>query len=443
MSDPLTAISPVDGRYAKVTQPLAEYFSEYGLIKYRFRVETNYFVALLDILPQLQHFRNHPNVAILLRRAQELSLDDAQRVKTIEDKINHDVKSVEEFMRELLVDYPNEREFIHFALTSFDTDGMARPWMLRDAHTKVMMPLFTEVLETLEELQNWNFPMLARTHGQPASPTILGKEMMVFVERIKAQRIPLEIIPWSAKFGGANGNLNAHHVAYPQIDWRDFADKFVDSLGLVRTQVTTQIEPYDNLAAYCQAWMRINTILIGFARDMWTYIMLEYMKQKPKDDEVGSSTMPHKVNPIDFENAEGNLGYANAILDHFANKLPISRLQRDLTDSTVIRNMGVPLAHMMIAFKSLLKGIKKIGVNELKINEDLENNWAVISEAIQTILRRECYPNAYDVLKKLTRTGEKITQKSLHDFIDTLEVSDDVKIELKEITPWNYTGITV
>ncbi len=450
----LFAISPIDGRYRKITAPLADYFSEFALIGYRFKVEAYYFIALLEILPQLQHFKNHPNVNILRKRTQNFSPNDAKRVKIIEEKINHDVKSVEDFMRELLFDFPEEREFLHFALTSFDTDGMARPWLLKDAHYNVVMPLFNKAIDSMRQLQNWNFPMLARTHGQPASPTIFGKEMKVFVERIDVQRIPLDAIPWSAKFGGATGNFNAHHVAYPEIDWRQFADKFVSSLGhtsaqasilpdLVRTQTTTQIEHYDNFAAYCQAWIRINNILINFARDIWNYTMLEYIKQKPKSGEVGSSTMPHKINPIDFENAEGNLGLANAILDHFVNKLPISRLQRDLTDSTVIRNVGVPLAHMMVAFHSLAKGIGKLEVNEQKINEDLGNNWAVIAEAIQTILRRERFPNSYDTLKELTRTGEKITKKTLHKFINSLDIDKSVKTELMAITPWNYTGITV
>jgi len=445
MVDSLYAVSPIDGRYASQTDCLTIYFSEYALIKHRFKVEAEYVIALIDILPQLERFKNHDiNIIEFLRtRAEVFNISDAKRVKEIEKVTNHDVKSVEVFMRELLHDYPKEREFIHFALTSFDTDGMARPLMLKHSHEKIMLPLLINVLTSLEEaVQKWDhIPMLAHTHGQPASPTFVGKEIKVFVERIKGQMNQLQSIPSSAKLGGATGNLNAHYVAYPDINWHKFADKFVEGLGLARTQVTTQIEPNDNLAAYCHAWVRINNILIDFVCDMWTYIMLEYFKQIPKAGEVGSSTMPNKINPLDFENAEGNLGFANAMLEHFAEKLTKSRLQRDLSDSTVVRNMGVPLAHMVIAFNSILKGMKKTEVNTMKIDEDLENNWAVISEAIQTILRREAYPNAYDVLKKLTRTGEKITKETLHAFIDSLDVSDPIKAELKAITPWNYTGV--
>ncbi len=439
----LSAVSPVDGRYANTTASLREYFSEFALIKYRFAIEATYFIALVDRLPQLAHFRDYSAISELRKRIPLFSLDNAQCVKDIEKEINHDVKSVENYMRDLLVDYPEEREFIHFALTSFDTDGMARPLMLKDAHINVIKPLLMDVLVSLDAMaKKWHtLPMLAHTHGQPASPTTLGKEINVFIQRLNNQIVLLDAIPWSAKFGGATGNLNAHYVAYPDIDWHAFADSFITSLGLVRTKVTTQIEPYDNLAAYCHALMRINTILIDFVRDIWTYIMLEYLKQKPKLGEVGSSTMPHKVNPIDFENAEGNLGFANAMLDHFAAKLPISRLQRDLSDSTVIRNMGVPLAHMMIAFNAILKGNSKIDVNSAAIDADLGENWAVLAEPIQIVLRREKYPNAYEALKKLTRTGQKVSLEQLHAFIESLDIRPEVKEELKCLTPWNYIGV--
>ncbi|MEI8009197.1 MAG: adenylosuccinate lyase [bacterium] len=441
----LTAISPVDGRYGKQTELLSPFFSEFGLIHYRFIVEAKYLIALVGILPELKQIKDTSIIDSLQREMAIFSLDDAQQVKTIEETTNHDVKSVEVFMRDLLHGYPKELEFIHFALTSFDTDGMARPLMLKHAHEQVIVPLFMNVLHSLEvAAQQWqHVVMLARTHGQPASPTYMGKEIMVFVERLKGQIKQFETIPWSAKLGGATGNLNAHYVAYPNIDWHTFSTEFVASLELVRTPLTTQIEPNDNLAAYCHNWVRINNILIDFVRDIWGYIMLEYLKQKPKSGEVGSSTMPHKVNPIDFENAEGNLGFANAMLEHFASKLTISRFQRDLSDSTVVRNVGVPLAHDIISFNSILKGMKKIEINLKKINQDLDDNWAVISEAIQTILRREGYPNPYDALKELTRTGEKITKDSLHMFIDLLDVRDPVKLELKEITPWNYTGVVL
>ncbi len=443
MVNNLTAISPIDGRYGKQTELLSPFFSEFGLIHYRFIVEAKYLIALIDILPELEQVKGTPLVESLQRKIAIFCLDDAQQVKTIEETTNHDVKSVEVFMRDFLHEYPKELEFIHFALTSFDTDGMARPLMLKHAHEQVILPLFMNVLHSLEvAAQQWqHVVMLARTHGQPASPTYMGKEIMVFVERLKGQLKQFDTIPWSAKLGGATGNLNAHYVAYPNIDWHTFSTEFVASLELVRTPLTTQIEPNDNLAAYCHNWVRINNILIDFVRDIWGYIMLEYLKQKPKSGEVGSSTMPHKVNPIDFENAEGNLGFANAMFEHFASKLTISRFQRDLSDSTVVRNMGVPLAHDIISFNSILKGMKKIEINLKKINQDLDDNWAVIAEAIQTILRREGYPNPYDALKELTRTGEKITKDSLHTFIDSLDVRDPVKLELKEITPWNYTGV--
>lgn len=439
----LTAISPVDGRYREKTEKLADYFSEFALIKYRFFAEMEYFVALVEKLPQIKHLKDSQLIHDLRKKFENFDLSDAESVKEIEAVINHDVKSVENFMRNLLYEYPKEREFIHFALTSFDTDGMARPLMLKDAHHNVMMGPLRFLYNCLVDLSTeWkDIPMLARTHGQPASPTKLGKELFVFVDRLREQMDYLNNVVHSAKLGGATGNFNAHYVAYPDIRWDHFADEFVEKLSLSRSQVTTQIEPYDHLAAYCHAWMRINTILIDFCRDVWMYIMMEQLKQKPKDGEVGSSTMPHKVNPIDFENAEGNLGFANAIFAYLADKLPISRLQRDLSDSTVIRNMGVPLAHTLIALQAIHKGLGKISPNIEKINADLDNNWAVIAEAIQTVLRREGYPGSYDALKELTRTGEKITKNTLHSFIDTLDVSNLVKLELKDITPWNYTGV--
>ncbi|MBU0627020.1 adenylosuccinate lyase [Patescibacteria group bacterium] len=439
----LTAISPIDGRYREKVHELDMYFSEFALIRYRFLIEAEYFIALVEKLPQIKHLKENQLILDLRKRIEEFDLSDAESVKKIEGKINHDVKSVENFMRELLHEYPKEREFVHFALTSFDTDGMARPLMLKDAHHHVMMAPLRNVVNHLMKLsESWgNIPFLARTHGQPASPTKLGKEMFVFVDRLNVQMKYLNDVLHTAKLGGATGNFNAHYVAYPGIRWDHFADEFVEKLCLYRSQVTTQIEPYDNVAAYCHAWMRINTILIDLCRDMWGYIMLEQIKQKPKDGEVGSSTMPHKINPIDFENAEGNFGMANALFAHFADKLPISRLQRDLSDSTVIRNMGVPLAHTLIALKAIMKAFGKVAPNIEKINADLDNNWAVISEAIQTILRREGYLSSYDVLKELTRTGEKITKEALHVFIDLLKVDDSIKDELKAITPWNYTGI--
>lgn len=441
----LTAVSPIDGRYRKQTESLDEYFSEFALIKYRFMIEVLYFIELTRILPQLNHFKDHQVLNDLLTRVVSFNEQDALRVKEIESKTNHDVKSVEIFMRELMVDYPEEREFIHFGLTSFDVDGMARPLMLKEAHDKIILPALQEVKLCLMHLyHDWNgIVLLARTHGQPASPTRLGKEMYVFEERFDSQLNYLRNVIHSAKFGGATGNFNAHHVAYPDINWKSFAHDFVQKLGLIRTSTTTQIEPYDNVATYCNTMKQINTILIDFCRDMWTYIMLEEIKQKPKDGEFGSSAMPHKVNPIDFENAEGNLGFANAIFTHLADKLPISRLQRDLSDSTVIRNMGVPLAHTLIALKAIKKGLGKVTPNTDKINANLSDNWAVIAEAIQTILRREGFPSSYDTLKELTRTGEKITEDALHKFIETLDVNDEVKTELKALTPWNYTGIDI
>jgi adenylosuccinate lyase len=443
----LNAISPVDGRYRKATDPLADYFSEAALIKYRVRIEAEYFIALCDIpLPQLKGFDK--NLYEPLRAVyQNFSLKDAQQVKDIEKITNHDVKAVEYFLRDKFDEIglaEAYKEFIHFALTSQDINNTAIPLSLKDAWRHVAEPLLDQVLDALtKKARTWkNVPMLARTHGQPASPTTLGKEIYVFADRLNKQNALLKTVPFSAKFGGATGNFNAHHVAYPETDWNTFANHLVnDILGLDRSQVTTQIEHYDNLAAFFDNLKRINTILIDLNRDMWAYISAEYFKQKIKAGEVGSSVMPHKVNPIDFENSEGNLGIANAIFEHLSAKLPISRLQRDLTDSTVTRNIGVPLAHMMISLKSLLKGLDKLILNEDALREDLRRHWAVVTEGIQTILRREGYPNPYDALKALTRTHSQVSQQTIADFINTLSVSDKVKAELLNITPENYTGI--
>ena len=442
----LKAISPVDGRYRKTTEPLAKYFSEEAIIYYRILVEVEYFIALCELpLPQLKKFN-----AILYPKLRSLYLefnqDDAIRVKMIEKETNHDVKSIEYFLKEKFEDLhiSQYKEFIHFGLTSQDINNTAFPLALKDAFIEIYKPLLDEILIALRsKSKEWKKnPMLAHTHGQPASPTTMGKEIHVFVERLEKQISLLETIPSSAKFGGATGNFNAHHVAYPKINWIGFADRFVkDKLGLERLQTTTQIEHYDNLAAFFDNLKRINTILVDLVRDFWTYISMEYLGQKVKKGEVGSSTMPHKVNPIDFENAEGNLGIANALFEHFSGKLPISRLQRDLTDSTVIRNIGVPLAHSLIAFNSIRKGLEKVILNEEKLINDLNANRAVISEAIQTILRRENYPQPYEALKSLTRGNQHIDQKSLLKFIDGLKVSTKVKDELKKITPENYTGI--
>ncbi len=445
-SHSLNNISPVDGRYRRQTKELANYFSEYALFRYRVFVEVEYFFSLCEIpLPQLEKFPKSKYSA-LKNIYKKFSLDDAKKIKKIEKKTNHDVKAVEYFIKEKmkkngLADYV---EFIHFGLTSQDINNTSIPLLLKDANEHIVFPLMNETLIKLKKLSSsWqNIPMLAHTHGQPASPTRLGKEIFVFVERIEKQLDLLKQIPYSAKFSGATGNFNAHHIAYPDIVWKKFADKFVnEKLGLSRSQTTTQIEHYDNLAAMCDAFKRINTILIDLNRDMWTYISTEYFKQKIKEGEVGSSAMPHKVNPIDFENSEGNLGVANAIFEHFSAKLPISRLQRDLTDSTVLRNIGVPFAHTVIALKSLLKGLEKILVNEKKISDDLEKNWAVVAEAIQTILRREGYPKPYETLKNLTRINSVITQKSIFEFVDSLHISEEIKAELKKISPKNYTGI--
>lgn len=444
--DPLWAISPVDGRYRKQTEELAAYFSEAALIRYRLLVETEYFIALCKLpLPQLKQV--DPAVFPKLRETiyENFSASDAARVKEIEKTTNHDVKAVEYILKEKFdsLGLETSKEFVHFGLTSQDINNTATPLLLKEAYEKVLRPQLNEVIAVLENLaKEWaSVPMLAHTHGQPASPTRLGKEIEVFVSRLKEQLRLLELVPFSAKFGGATGNFNAHHVAYPAIDWKSFGDTFVASLGLKRSHPTTQIEHYDNLAAFFDGLKRINTILIDFSRDTWQYIAMNYFRQKTKAGEIGSSAMPHKVNPIDFENAEGNFGMANAIFEHLSAKLPISRLQRDLTDSTVLRNVGVPFAHTLIALKSLQKGLGKLILNEAALDRDLEENWAVVAEAIQTILRREGYPKPYEALKDLTRGNASITKESMQAFIETLNVSDAVKAELRKISPQNYTGI--
>lgn len=442
----LTAISPIDGRYRGKCKELAHYFSEFALIRYRVLVEIEYFIALCDLpLPQLADFdkSNYEHLRDIYRT---FSSDDALRVKEIEKTTNHDVKAVEYFIKEKMDDMSlgNSREFVHFGLTSQDINNTATPYTLRDASNNVYYPLLQEVVTMLTALANeWtDIPLLAHTHGQPASPTRLGKEIMVFVERLKKQITLVERIPCPAKFGGATGNFNAHFVAYPQIDWVQFANRFVnDTLGLDRSQTTTQIEHYDNIAAIFDGYKRINNILIDLCRDLWTYISMEYFKQKIKAGEIGSSAMPHKVNPIDFENAEGNLGMANALFEHLSSKLPISRMQRDLTDSTVLRNIGVPMGHTMIALRSIIGGLGKLIINEDAIRADLERNWAVVAEGIQTILRREDYPNPYEALKQLTRTNKAITKDDITLFIAGLNVSERVKAELRAITPQTYTGI--
>lgn len=442
----LTAISPVDGRYRRHTESLAPFFSEFGLIHYRVRVEIEYFIALCEIpLPQLEGF-DKSLIPAVRKVYEKFSEEDANAIKEIEKITNHDVKAVEYFIKEKFakLGITEQSEFVHFGLTSQDINNTSIPLSLKEGSEQVIFPAVQLILDTLNKLsEDWkDISMLAKTHGQPASPTRLGKEIAVFAERLQVQFDQLKAIPFSAKFGGATGNFNAHHVAYKEHDWVAFGNHFVNEvLGLSRSQKTTQIEHYDNLAAYSDALKRINTILIDFSRDIWTYVMMEYFKQKIKAGEVGSSAMPHKVNPIDFENAEGNLGVANALLEHFAAKLPISRLQRDLTDSTVLRNLGVPLAHVVIALKSLEKGIGKLQLNEAAIQRDLEENWAVVAEAIQTVLRREGFPKPYEALKALTRKNEKITEKSIKEFIETLDVSDKVKYELKAISPFNFTGI--
>lgn len=443
---PLSAISPIDGRYHQKTKDLIPYFSEEALIKYRVRIEIEYFIALCDLpLPQLEGF-NPENFSNLRNIYLKFSGEDASAVKEIENTTNHDVKAVEYFIKEKFdkLQLNNYKEFIHFGLTSQDINNTAVPLSLKEAVENVYLPSAEKIIDKLRELsKEWkNIPLLARTHGQPASPTRLGKEMEVYVTRLEAQLKQLKAIPNSAKFGGATGNYNAHQVAYPEINWKDFGSDFVtETLGLDHSFPTTQIEHYDNMAALFDALKRINTILLDLDRDFWTYVSMDYFKQKIKEGEVGSSAMPHKVNPIDFENSEGNLGIANAIFEHLSAKLPVSRLQRDLTDSTVLRNIGVPIAHTLISFQSTLKGLNKLLLNRPKIELDLENNWAVVAEAIQTILRREGYPNPYEALKGLTRTNEKINKESMSNFIETLNVPQEVKLELKSITPQNYTGI--
>jgi len=441
----LTAISPLDGRYRQKVDELDLYFSEFGLIRYRLMVEVEYFIALCDIpLPQLTDFKKD-NYKVLRSIYEDFDLSDAEKIKEREKITNHDIKAIEYFLKERFFQsgWGKWSEFIHFGLTSQDINNTAIPLSIKDALINVYFPILYEVRETLATFADeWkDIPMLARTHGQPASPTRLGKEIGVFVARLDGQIKYFGQIPYSAKFGGATGNFNAHKVAFPDIDWITFASNFVnEELGLQRSDPTTQIEHYDNLAALFDNMRRINVILIDMARDIWTYISMEYFRQKIRKGEIGSSAMPHKVNPIDFENGEGNLGYANAIFEHLAMKLPVSRLQRDLTDSTVLRNVGVPIGHSVLAFNSLLKGLNKLIVNADKINSDLDNNWAVVSEAIQTILRREGYPKPYEALLDLTRTNQKITSESISAFIDNLELSYEVKEELKAITPFNYTG---
>lgn len=443
---PLKAISPIDGRYASKTESLVAFFSEEALIKYRVKVEIEYFIALCELpLPQLSAIDKHSFIA-LREIYSEFTTSDAQSVKEIEKVTNHDVKAVEYFIKDKFdtLDLSAYKEFIHFGLTSQDINNTAIPLSLKDAINQVYIPTLLEVLDDLKQLvDEWaHIPLLARTHGQPASPTRLGKEIQVFVVRLEEQLNLLNDIPSAAKFGGATGNFNAHKVAYPEIDWKAFGHSFVhDTLKMQYSFPTTQIEHYDHMAALFDGMKRINTILIDLNRDFWTYVSMDYFKQKIKKGEVGSSAMPHKVNPIDFENSEGNLGLANAIFEHLSAKLPISRLQRDLTDSTVLRNIGVPIGHTIIGLQSTLKGLNKLLINEEKIAADLENNWAVVAEAIQTILRREGYSNPYEALKALTRVNSKITKTSMAEFIDTLEVSDTIKIELKSITPQNYTGI--
>lgn len=445
--DILTAVSPIDGRYRSKTEPLAPYFSEYALMKYRVRVEIEYFITLCELpLPQLKDFP-HDLFETLRGFYKNFSEADAARVKEIESITNHDVKAIEYFIKEQfdkIGGLDAFKEFIHFGLTSQDINNTSFPLMLKEATENVYIPLLQELIDQVNAYaEDWkDIPMLAKTHGQPASPTRLGKEVKVFAYRLERQLELLKACPMTAKFGGATGNFNAHHVAYPKYDWRAFGRKFVsEKLGLEREEYTTQISNYDNMAALFDAMKRINTIVIDLDRDFWQYVSMEYFKQKIKKGEVGSSAMPHKVNPIDFENSEGNLGLANAILEHLSHKLPISRLQRDLTDSTVIRNIGVPMGHSLIAFQSTLKGLRKLLLHEESIRRDLDNCWAVVAEAIQTILRREAYPHPYEALKALTRTNEAITEERIHNFIDGLEVNDEVKKELRAITPHNYTGM--
>ena len=441
----LNAIAPIDGRYFSTTQTLAPYFSEFGLIRYRVRVEIEYFIALADILPELKSIAGKHD-SKLRKLYENFTEADALVVKEIENTTNHDVKAVEYFLKNKFdeLGLAAHKEFIHFGLTSQDINNTAIPLSLKEFMYAEMYPSIQKLVALLNSLTDqWkDVAMLARTHGQPASPTRLGKEIHVFAERISKQLELLKSIPHSAKFGGATGNFNAHHIAYPEVSWKKFGNDFVQkNLGLSRSHPTTQVEHYDNLAAIFDSLKRINTILIDFSRDIWQYVSMSYFKQKIKAGEVGSSAMPHKVNPIDFENAEGNLGFANAIFEHLSAKLPISRLQRDLTDSTVLRNIGIPLAHTFLSLKSLEKGIGKLELNKAAIDKDLEDNWAVVAEAIQTVLRKENYPNPYEALKSLTRKNEKVTKKDFEEFIDTLQVSDAVKVRLKSITPFTYTGI--
>jgi adenylosuccinate lyase len=442
----LTATSPIDGRYRRQVENLSKYFSEFALIHYRVRVEIEYFIALCEIpLPQLANFDK--SFYKKLRKIYEsFSEANALKIKEIEKTTNHDVKAVEYFIKECFVELDIEQysEFIHFGLTSQDVNNTAIPLSLKEALEADVLPAIHQTIEKLKNLaEDWkDISMLARTHGQPASPTRLGKELLVFVERLEKQLDLLKTVPHAAKFGGATGNFNAHHVAYSQIDWVDFGNNFVNNiLGLSRSQKTTQIEHYDHMAALFDNLKRINTILIDLNRDIWTYVSMNYFKQSIKAGEIGSSAMPHKVNPIDFENSEGNLGISNALFEHFSAKLPISRLQRDLTDSTVLRNIGTPIAHQIIALKSLRKGLDKLELNEVAIKDDLEENWAVVSEGIQTILRREGYPKPYEALKNLTRTNQKITEHSIKEFIERLDISENVKYELRRITPFSYTGV--
>ncbi len=441
----LLSISPIDGRYRSKVATLENYFSEFALIKYRVRIEIEYFIELSKTIEEIGLLTDNQEIE-LRKLYKDFSIGDANRVKEIEKTTNHDVKAVEYFIKEEIKDEELKRksEFIHFGLTSQDINNTAIPLLLKEAFQDIYQKTFYEVYnELLKKVKEYEqIPMLAKTHGQPASPTRLGKELHVFVERLENQFLYFNQIPYSAKFGGATGNFNAHHVAYPAKDWKHFGNHFVkDILGLQRSQTTTQIEHYDNLAALFHNYARINTILIDLSRDMWSYVSMDYFKQKIKEGEIGSSAMPHKVNPIDFENAEGNLGMANAIFYHLAEKLPVSRLQRDLTDSTVLRNVGVPIAHTIIAMESIIKGLDKLLVNESKIKQDLEDNWIVVAEAIQTVLRREGFDKPYEALKILTRTNTKIGEKEIHEFIDSLDMRDEIKRELKEITPFNFTGI--
>ncbi|MDR1938980.1 MAG: adenylosuccinate lyase [Tannerellaceae bacterium] len=447
MISTLTAISPVDGRYRNKTERLAAYFSEFALIKYRLQVEIEYFVALAGFLPELESLMTEENKEALRKIYRSFSVEDAVRIKEIEKTTNHDVKAVEYYIKEKIDALPSlceYREFVHFGLTSQDINNTSVPLLLKEALNEVYYPGLQKIIDVLKRYaEEWkDIPMLARTHGQPASPTRLGKEVTVFVYRLEQQLALLKAVPVSAKFGGATGNFNAHKAAYPQYDWKQFGHAFVhEVLGLVREEYTTQISNYDNLAAMFDGLKRINTILIDLNRDFWQYISMEYFKQKIKEGETGSSAMPHKVNPIDFENAEGNLGMASAILEHLAAKLPVSRLQRDLTDSTVLRNIGVPLAHIQIAFESLTLGLGKLLLNKAILHRDLEQCPAVVTEGIQTILRREGYPRPYEALKALTRTNEVVTEQSIRDFIDNLKIGEDIKKELKAISTYNYTGV--